>query len=72
MFPLVLSVAFPSYFKLKEKELGYFGGEFSWWALIVLLFFFFCLELLVLHSFLAAWQLRESHNVTDCISEITV
>lgn len=70
--PLVLSAAFPSYFKLKEKELGYFEGEFSWWALVVFLGFFFCLHLLVLHPFLAAWQLREYHNVTDCVSEIIV
>lgn len=35
VFPLVLGVAFPSFFKLKGKELGYFGGEFSWWALMV-------------------------------------
>lgn len=32
--PLVLRVDFPSYFKLKEKELGYFGWEFSWWVLV--------------------------------------
>lgn len=53
----VLILALLAYFKLKKKKVHFFPFFFS--------------EALFLYSFLAAWQPRECHNVTDCLSDTT-